>query len=185
MCHSFSRFSKNTGLCHRIDEKNVFLLSCYSTTMKFLLNIHLVRAQGLFASCQWKNKHESVVNHLTVTVSSATRRENRQTTALIRCGDNGLSLEAPSLSLCCILEEEHMFACLYFCQQPPPQWRRPKRVLLLVWGGAGRGELFFTVRKPDMTTHFTAMRCCGFSVNMDMKNAFWEAQVCGVDQNMT
>lgn len=37
----------------------------------------------------------------------------------------------------------------------------------------------------DMTTHFTAMHWCGFSVNMGMKNAFWEAEVCGEDENMT
>lgn len=36
-----------------------------------------------------------------------------------------------------------------------------------------------------MTTHFTAMHWCGFSVNMDMKNAFGEAEVCGEDENMT
>lgn len=37
----------------------------------------------------------------------------------------------------------------------------------------------------DMTTHFTAMHWCGFSVNMDVKNAFWEVEVCGEDENMT
>lgn len=37
---------------------------------------------------------------------------------------------------------EHMFACLYFCQQSPLQWQRPKRTLLLVC----RGEESFPVR---------------------------------------
>lgn len=37
----------------------------------------------------------------------------------------------------------------------------------------------------DVTTHFTAMHWCGFSVNMAMKNAFWEEDTCGEDKIMT
>lgn len=37
---------------------------------------------------------------------------------------------------------EHMFACLYFCQQPPLQWQRPWRAVLLVC----REEESFPVR---------------------------------------
>ena len=64
----------------------------------------------------------------------------------------------------------------------------------LHYSGRDRGELCCSCAErrraslsgtADMTTHFTAMHWCGFSVNTGMKNAFWEAEVCGEDKNMT
>lgn len=98
-------------------------------------------------SCAWDCEHvctpqKDGFNRSTVTVSAGTGRrpwdnpssnnsEGWWYTVAIMAS---LKTRRPSPP---VFWREHMFACLYFCQQPPLQWQRPKRTLLLVCRGGG------------------------------------------------
>lgn len=72
---------------------------------------------------------------------------------------------------------QHMFACLYVCQQPPLQWQRP-------WSARCWGEESLPVRHGWYDDSFHSNALVWFLCK-HMKNAFWEADVCGEDENMT